>query len=288
MDRIPSSGLGGQCALVLSDPLWDRPVKNGVLSDSRRPAPDGFFPQLGTLGSGSDFTAFLDHLAVPALDVGFHGGYGVYHSTYDDFNWMEKFGDPEFLTHATAARLYTLIAMRAAAADVVPLRFVPYGLALRTHVDELRLIHAQRVRKADPGKADVEPEFTGLSALVEAVRGFQVQAEELDRATAAVTETNKVANVELAKLNDLLTQVERAFLLDKGLPERPWFKHSIYVPGLTTGYAAWPLPAIRQALEDKSNARLAADLPPTVERIKRATAAMESGRKHAHAILGKH
>ncbi len=82
--------------------------------------------------------------------------------------------------------------------------------------------------------------------------------------------------------------MERAFLLDKGLPDRPWFKHAIYAPGLTTGYAAWPLPAIRQALEDKSKARLAADLPPTVERIKKATAAMESGRKHAQAILGKH
>ncbi len=72
---------------------------------------------------------------MPAVDVGFSGGYGVYHSIYDNFNWMEKFGDPEFLTHATAARLYTLIAMRAAAADVVPFKFVPYGLALREHVD---------------------------------------------------------------------------------------------------------------------------------------------------------
>ena len=99
-----------------------------------------FFPQMNSLGSGSDYTAFVDHLGIPAVDSGLRGGYGVYHSIYDDFNWMEKFGDPEFLNHATAARLYTLIAMRAAAADVVPMRFVPYGLALREHVDELRLI----------------------------------------------------------------------------------------------------------------------------------------------------
>ena len=64
----------------------------------------------------------------------------------------------------------------------------------------------------------------------------------------------------LARLNDLLAQVERAFLLEKGLPERPWFKHAIYAPGLTTGYAAWPLPAIRQALEDKNKSRLATDV----------------------------
>ena len=66
---------------------------------------------------------------MPAVDLGFHGGYGVYHSIYDDFNWMEKFGDPEFLTHSIAARLYTVIAMRAAAAEVVPFKFVPYGQA---------------------------------------------------------------------------------------------------------------------------------------------------------------
>ena len=72
---------------------------------------------MGWLGSGSDYTAFLDHLGVPAVDAGFKGGYGVYHSIYDNFNWMEKFGDPEFLSHAMSARLYTLIAMRAAAAD---------------------------------------------------------------------------------------------------------------------------------------------------------------------------
>ena len=274
--------------LVLVDPLWDSPVKGDIKFGSRSQAPAGFFPQLGTLGSGSDFTAFLDHLAVPALDVGFHGGYGVYHSIYDDFNWMEKFGDPEFLTHATAARLYTLIAMRAAAADVVPLKFVPYGLALREHVDELRLIHAQRVRKADPAKPDVEHEITGLPDLVEAVRRFQVLADELDLATTAVSERDKLDNAELTKLNDLLTQIERAFLLEKGLPQRPWFKHAIYAPGLTTGYAAWPLPAIRQALEDKNKSRLAADLPPTVERINRATAAMDSARRHARALLGKH
>ena len=97
---------------------------------------------MNSLGSGSDYTAFVDHLGVPVVDVGFKGGYGVYHSIYDNFNWMEKFGDPEFLIHATAARLYTLIVMRAAAADVVPLTFAPYGLALREHVDELRRMKA--------------------------------------------------------------------------------------------------------------------------------------------------
>jgi len=274
--------------LVLADPLWDRAKSGDSHPETGRPEYPEFFPQMGWLGSGSDYTAFLDHLAVPVVDVGFKGGYGVYHSIYDDFNWMEKFGDPEFLTHATAARLYTLIAMRAAGADVVPVKFAPYGSALREHVDQLRLIHARRVRKADPALPKLEPELDGLSSLVEAVLAFQVQARALDLATRAVSERDDVERDKLARLNDSLARVERAFLLDKGLPDRPWFKHAIYAPGLTTGYAAWPLPAIRQALEENSSKRLAADLPPTVERIKKATAALESALEEARSALKKH
>src|SRR5262249_32675539 len=123
-----------QSGLDLPDPLWDPPLPT---SESRRPSPPRFSPQMNPLGSGSDYTSFLDHLGVPSLDVGFSGRYGVYHSIYDNFTWMERFGDPEFLTHTTAARLYTVIAMRAAAAEVVPLAFVPYGEAMRDQIDDL-------------------------------------------------------------------------------------------------------------------------------------------------------
>ena len=143
-------------------------------------------------------------------------------------------------------------------------------------------------RKADPAKAKTGIEFEGLSGLVDAVLAFQVQADLLDRATHAVTERGQFSGDELPGLNHALAQVERAFLLDKGLPDRPWFKHAVYAPGLTTGYAAWPLPAIRQALEDDSKVRLAADLPATVDRIKNATAALERARKLAQIILEKH
>ncbi len=124
----------GQSPLVLDDPAWNG---NGSSSSAHAHAqkPHEFSPQMNYLGSGSDYTAFVDHLGIPAVDAGLRGGYGVYHSIYDNFNWMEKFGDPEFLNHATAARLYTLIAMRAAAAEIVPMRFAPYGLALREHVE---------------------------------------------------------------------------------------------------------------------------------------------------------
>ena len=112
----------GQSPLVLDDPAWD---SNGHDSAATTRKPLAFSPQMNPLGSGSDYTAYVDHLGIPAVDSGLRGGYGVYHSIYDNFRWMEKFGDPEFLNHATAARLYTLIVMRAAAADVVPMQLRP-------------------------------------------------------------------------------------------------------------------------------------------------------------------
>ena len=92
--------------------------------DREEPA---FQPRLASLGSGSDYTVFLDHLGVPSFDFGFGGPYGVYHAVYDNFRWMEKYGDPEFLYHAAAAKLWGLMAMRLASADVVPLRFGSYA-----------------------------------------------------------------------------------------------------------------------------------------------------------------
>src|SRR5262249_22758576 len=197
-------------------------------------------------------------------------------------NWMEKFGDPEFLNHATSARLYTLIAMRAAAADVVPLTFTPYGHALREHVDELRLIHARRVREAEPGQSKLPGELPGLTNLIRSVQEFQAEAEELDRA-AAVSRSDGSDRHRLAALNDALARVERAFLLGDGLPGRAWFQHAIYAPGLTTGYAAWPLPAIRQALEDKDATRLAAATAQAVERIRKAAQALKTAGDRARA-----
>jgi N-acetylated-alpha-linked acidic dipeptidase len=242
---------------------------------------------MGWMGSGSDYTAFLDHLGIPAFDMGFKGGYGVYHSIYDNFNWMEKFGDPEFLSHATAARLYTLLVMRAAAAEILPLKFVPYGLALRQHVDELRLIHAQRARKADPAKEKINFEIKGIDPLIGAVREFLIQAAELDHATDSAQSGRDLPAEDLKTLNDALARVERGFMIDKGLPGRAWFKHAVYAPGLTTGYGSWPLPAIRQALEDHDAHQLSSSLAVTVERIKHATTRMRAAENAARGMDGR-
>ncbi len=185
-----------------------------------------FVPQLGFLGSGSDYTAFVDHLGVPALNVSFGGRYGVYHSIFDDFFWMEKLCDPEFVLHSTSAKLYTLIMIRAASSEVVPLTFTPYAEALREHVDELRRLVARKERAS--GKPF---EFEGLADLISAVRKFDEQARSLDLATANLAHRGDVPIATLQQANDALTQVERGFLLEAGLPARAWFKHSIYVAG---------------------------------------------------------
>jgi N-acetylated-alpha-linked acidic dipeptidase len=262
--------------LNLCDPLWDESVTGSAQEGQHHSR--GFFPQMHALGSGSDYTVFLDHLGVPALDAGFSGRYGVYHSIFDDFTWMEKFGDPEFVSHTMAARFYTLMIMRAAAAEVLPFRFVPYGEALRDHVDELRLIHARQVRsKADESnKASTEPAygFEGLSALVRSIKALQRQTAAVDKLLDDLSRSDSIPANRLSLVNDALTRVERAFLLPGGLPGRPWFKHAVYAPGLTTGYGSWPFPAIRQALEENKPEQMKRAGAEAVASIERATAAL--------------
>lgn len=269
--------------LLLEDPVWSSGDRNSGKTMRRH---DDHSPQMNWLGSGSDYTVFVDHLGIPAVDAGLRGGYGVYHSIYDDFNWMEKFGDPEFLSHATAARFYTLITMRAAAAEVVPMRFAPYGLALRQHVDELRLIGARKLRKTNGPQPRPGAEFDGVGELIGAVREFRDRAEKCDRVIEAAARKGGIDRARLAELNDAIAAVERAFLLDEGLPGRPWFRHAVYAPGLTTGYASWPLPAIRQAIEEDKPGETAKAVAATVKRIRQATGALEVVTGRARAAVG--
>lgn len=253
---------------------------------STRP-PTRFSAQMGSLGSGSDYTVFVDHLGLPAVDIGFSGRYGVYHSVYDSFTWMEKFGDPEFVTHAMAARLYTAIAMRAAAAEVVPLTFVPYAQAIRDQLDDLRRIVERKARAAKPDDAKPPLTIEGLPGLLKSVRAFETQAAALDRATEALASRDGIAPDRLAKVNDALTRVERSFLLPDGLPGRPWFKHAIYAPGVTTGYAAWTLPGVRQAILEDDSKAIASRVDALVTRLGAATDALRAATKAAEAEVAR-
>jgi N-acetylated-alpha-linked acidic dipeptidase len=230
-----------------------------------------FFPRLAPLGSGSDYTVFIDHLGIPSVDFSFSGGYGVYHSVYDNFRWMEMYGDPGFLYHAAAARLWGLMAMRLASADVLPLRFSTYARDLQVDLDNLRrdVIRRARTAATDGAKPAVGGDFTGV---LSALQAFGVAGESLDQASDAALSSGDAA--ARRRVNDALMQVERAFLDPKGLPNRPWFRHMLIAPGLTTGYAPWPFPALQEAVENRDAAMWASE-------VTRVVAALSAGASSA-------
>lgn len=224
-----------------------------------------FSPRLSPLGSGSDYTVFLDHLGVPSFDFGFNGPYGTYHAVYDNFRWMEKYGDPEFLYHAAAAKLWGLMAMRLASADVVPLKFSNYANDLQVDLDALRrdAIRRARTPAASGAKSPIDPDF---SEIVAALNDLRAAGESADRAVEAAMNSGDATKAK--RINEALMQVEREFLDAKGLPGRPWFRHMLIAPGLTTGYAPWPFPALQQAVEEKDAGMFASEAKRVVASLR--------------------
>jgi N-acetylated-alpha-linked acidic dipeptidase len=224
--------------------------------------------RLDPLGSGSDYTVFLDHLGVPSLDFGFGGPYGVYHAVYDNFRWMDEFGDPGFLYHTAAARFYGALTLRLAGADAVPLRFSGYAASLRVDLDRMRRAVIRKNRSATAEAPSLDLDFAPLLGALDA---FESAGRGADKAVDAAVAAGKVTPA----MNDGLAAVERAFLDPAGLPNRPWFRHLLFAPGTITGYEAWPFPGLQQAVEDKDKAmfererdRVIAALGRAAERLK--------------------
>ena len=215
--------------------------------------------RIGALGSGSDYTPFLQHLGVPSTDMGFNGDYGVYHSAYDSFYWMDHFGDPGFQYHVAAAQLWGTLAMRLADADGLSLDYTDYANQIRDYFTEA--MRLARIRNL-AGSLDEK-------AMTSAVDAFAKEAERVEKARQnAVRDSDRS---KLAKINDALVQAERQFLDSRGLRGRAWYKHMIYAPGFYTGYAAQPLTDFRQALDDRNTTNAKEGLERIVEAIKRAT-----------------
>jgi N-acetylated-alpha-linked acidic dipeptidase len=236
--------------------------------------------RIGALGSGSDYTPFLQHLGVPALDMSFNGDYGVYHSAYDSFNWMSKFGDPTFQYHVAAAQLWGTIALRLANADGLPFAYTDYADQLRDFLTEIERAAAGR-KLADAFDS---------KALREAIEDFRDEAVKLEsRQQSLIAEAGKTrtqgndsnprAVARLQRINDALMAAERALTDARGLRGRSWYTHQIYAPGYYTGYAAQPLPDLRQAIDD-SRAPDARDAAQRItEAIKRATEVLKRARE---------
>jgi N-acetylated-alpha-linked acidic dipeptidase len=220
--------------------------------------------RIGALGSGSDYTPFLQHLGVPSTDMGFNGDYGVYHSAYDSFYWMDHFGDPGFQYHVAAAQLWGTLAMRLADADGISLDYTDYANQIRDYFTEA--MRLARIRSL-AGSLDEK-------AMTSAIDDFTKEAERVEKARQDAVRTSDRA--KLAKINAALVQAERQFLDERGLRGRAWYKHQIYAPGFYTGYAAQPLTDFRQALDDRNTTNAKEGLERIIEAMKRATKTLKA------------
>ena len=221
--------------------------------------------RIGALGSGSDYTPFLQHLGIASTDMGFGGDYGVYHSAYDSFYWMDQFGDPGFHYHVAASQLWGTLALRLADADGLQFDYTDYASQIREFFTEAMRIATRRNLA------------TGLDvkAMTDAVDDFAKEAERIEKNRQEAIRNSDRAR--LAKINDALVQAERQFIDPKGLRGRAWYKHQIYAPGFYTGYAAQPLTDFRQAIDDRNSAIAKESLVRIVEAIKRATNTLKAG-----------
>jgi N-acetylated-alpha-linked acidic dipeptidase len=197
-------------------------------------------PEIDRLGSGSDYTAFLDHVGVPSFDLGFSTPGGEYHTSYDDTQMMERFLDPGYLGHQAAARMSGVAALRLAQADLLQFRYSNYAAEVERYVRELQ---------AQPGS-----EIVDLEPLARQAQGWGAAATALEENATALLASGEADSPRgqrrLRRINRSLMRQERALTQAVGLSGRPWFKHMIYAPGRLTGYAAQFLPAIEDAIND--------------------------------------
>jgi N-acetylated-alpha-linked acidic dipeptidase len=213
---------------------------------------------IGDLGSGSDFTPFFQHVGVPSTDIGSEGPYGVYHSVFDNYAWFVQNADPHFLYLQEMARVLGLEAVRMADADVLPYNYVTYAHSISSYLDAAK----KRATDSGLGSLDFAP------ALAAAARFSTVAKEAHDRQIAPTG--------DLAKLNLALRQTETALISEAGLPNRPWYRHTIYAPGQFTGYAAVAIPGVNEAIEAKDQSRAAQQLVVLTHALERAAETLDS------------
>ncbi|MBZ5507323.1 MAG: M28 family metallopeptidase [Acidobacteriia bacterium] len=213
---------------------------------------------VGDLGSGSDYSVFIQHLGIPSTDMTSSGSYGVYHSAFDNFNWFKKFGDPTFVYEQEMARVFGVEALHMAAADVLPYDYELYGKEIGAYIDNSR----DKAARVLGGSA---PDFSKAS---DAARRFM-------NAGAKILAIQKSPPQDSARLNQALIGAERALLSPQGLPNRPWFRHVIYAPGQYTGYAAVVIPGVNESIDAKDAQLTAAQLQVLTDALNHAAAVLE-------------
>jgi len=227
-------------------------------------------PPVGALGSGSDYTAFLDHVGIASLDVGLNGkgGDGTYHSTYDNPTWFKKYIDPHFKYSVLATELTGVALLRLAYAEILPFDYEAYGNQIVDYVND---IEQQATKASADGAKRID--FAALKAAADAFAkagaALHSQADALLARSAAPA--NAADGAEVARINRMLIMAERDLIEPAGLPDRPWYRHVIYAPGLYTGYGVKTIPGVREAVDAGSYARAAEQAAIVVRALQRAT-----------------
>jgi N-acetylated-alpha-linked acidic dipeptidase len=221
---------------------------------------------VGDLGSGSDYSAFQQHLGIPSTDISSTGPYGVYHSVFDNFAWFKKFGDPEFVYEQQMARVFGLEALRMADADVLPYDYNEYGKEVAVYLDAAR----KRVEGKFGGRT------LDLSAATMAAKHFQEAGAKM--LSKQRNPPRDAARLNLTLMNQALRNAERALLVPEGLPHRPWFRHAIYAPGEYTGYTAVVIPGVNEALDKGDAQQVRRQLALLAAALERAARALEAYR----------
>ncbi|HEV7387477.1 MAG TPA: M28 family metallopeptidase [Gemmatimonadaceae bacterium] len=226
-------------------------------------AADSLEPAMGDPGGGSDFAGFYNHLGIPIVDWGFGGPQGVYHSAYDSYHWMSKFGDPGFEYHATAARIGAGMLLRIANADILPYDYVEFARTMRGF--------GVQVERAVADK-HWQVSTTSLSAAIARMEDAAVAFNGArDRALTAQLPAPK-----LKQINAALLEVERKLTRPQGLATRAWFRNLIYASDENNGYATMVLPSVNEAIRVGNESVVQRELADLANHFDAATQALQN------------
>ena len=262
--------------------VWKRAqlhtIADAASADARQETRQRADLRIDALGSGSDFTPFLQHVGVATLNLGFggEGGGGIYHSIYDDFKWFTAFDDTSFTYGRALAQTVGTAVLRLADAEVLPYQFTGLAETVTKYVKEVEKLakdQQDEIRErnreldeglftatADPREPDVTPAredlppFLNFAPLDNAADALTRAAERYEKAFGR-TQANggaMLAKPDAQAVNATLLRTERALTSAAGLPRRPWYRHEVYAPGFYTGYGVKTLPGVREAIEQKT------------------------------------
>ncbi len=286
-------------------PVWKRAHLASAVRSGRGAETESARPEdknradtrIGALGSGSDYTVFIDHLGIPSANLGYGGedeGGGQYHSIYDDFYWYTHFMDTDFAYGKALAQTAGTMMLRMADADVIPYQFGDEADTVHMYVGEVKKladtmrtqIKERNANLADGAyKAAADPKKVSVAPPVDAVPpyfDFAPLDQASDDLTAAAAAYDKAATAHVAGGGGVNTEVmkaEQALTDSTGLPNRPWFQNMVYAPGFYTGYGVKTLPAVREAIEQKQWSIVDAQIARTAAALEREVQVLQAATK---------